>query len=156
MVRSAPRGPPLSQTATDRRVRRLDEVDGALHGQGKGASQPENWPRLSSPSLLGSSMCKMEHSKGGECQTRETPRTIKICTADSRLLRSLEGAVVRGAYPPMTFHAVKDLSAAVDSGRRVQQAMPVTSLSVALYQLAHDTLGGLRTSTEVVRYFLDD
>ena len=52
--------------------------------------------------------------------------------------------------------AVKDLSAAVDSGRGVQQAMPVTSLSLALYQLAHDKLGGLRTSTEVVRYFLDD
>ena len=49
-----------------------------------------------------------------------------------------------------------DLSAAVDSGRSVQQAMPVTSLSVVLYQLAHDKLGGLRTSTEVVRYFLED
>jgi len=52
--------------------------------------------------------------------------------------------------------AVQDLSAAVDSGRSVQQAMPVTSLSLALYQLAHDKLGGLRTSTEVVRYFLED
>ena len=49
-----------------------------------------------------------------------------------------------------------DLSAAVDSGRSVQQAMPVTSLSLVLYQLAHDKLGGLRTSTEVERYFLDD
>lgn len=56
----------------------------------------------------------------------------------------------------MTFHAVQDLSAAVDSGRSVQQAMPVTSLSVALYQLAHDQLGGLRTSTAVVRYVLED
>ena len=83
-------------------------------------------------------------------------QTLKTCTADSRLLRSLEGAVLRGEYPPMTFHAVKDLSAAVDSGRSVQQAMPVTSLSLELYQLAHDKLGGLRTSTEVVRYFLDN
>ena len=51
-------------------------------------------------------------------------------------------------------NAVKALSAAVDSGHSVQQAMPVTSLSLALYQLADDKLGGLRTSTEVVRYFL--
>ena len=83
-------------------------------------------------------------------------QTLKTCTADSRLLRALEGAVLRGEYPPVTFHAVKDLSAAVDSGRSVQQAMPVTSLSLALYQLADDKLGGLRTSTAVVRYFLDD
>ena len=55
----------------------------------------------------------------------------------------------------MTFHAVKDLRAAVDSGRSAQQAMPVTSLSLALYQLADDKLGGLRTSMEVVRYFLE-
>jgi hypothetical protein len=34
--------------------------------------------------------------------------------------------------------------------------MPVTSLSVALCQLAHDKLDGLRTSTEVGRYVLDD
>lgn len=83
-------------------------------------------------------------------------QTLKTCTADSRLLRALEGAVLRGEYPPVTFHALKDLSAAVESGRSVQQAMPVTSLSLALYQLADDKLGGLRTSTEVVRYFLDD
>jgi 3-hydroxyisobutyrate dehydrogenase-like beta-hydroxyacid dehydrogenase len=38
----------------------------------------------------------------------------------------------------------------------LQKAMPVTSLSLALYQLAHDKLGGLRNSTEVVRYFLDN
>ena len=83
-------------------------------------------------------------------------QTLKTCTADSRLLRALEGAVLRGEYPPVTFHAVKDLSAAVDSGRSVQQAMPVTSLSLALYPLADDKLGGRRTSTEVVRYFLED
>jgi len=34
--------------------------------------------------------------------------------------------------------------------------MPVTSLSVALSQRADDKLGGLRTSTDVVRYFLED
>ena len=50
----------------------------------------------------------------------------------------------------------KDLSAAVESGRSVQQAMPVTSLSLALSQLADDQLGGLRTATDVVRYFLED
>jgi hypothetical protein len=33
--------------------------------------------------------------------------------------------------------------------------MPVTSLSVALYQLADAKLGGLRTATDVVRSFLD-
>jgi hypothetical protein len=49
-----------------------------------------------------------------------------------------------------------DLSAAVESGRSVQQAMPVTSLSVALYQRADAQLGGLRTSTAVVRSFLED
>ena len=83
-------------------------------------------------------------------------QTLKTGTADSRLLRALEGAVLRGEYPPVTFHALKDLSAAVDSGQSVQQAMPVTSLSLALYQLANDKLGELRTSTEVVRYFLND
>jgi hypothetical protein len=56
----------------------------------------------------------------------------------------------------VTFHAVKDLSAAVDGGRSVQQAMPVTSLSLALYQLADEKHGGLRTATEVVPYFLED
>ena len=40
--------------------------------------------------------------------------------------------------------------------RRVQQAMPVTSLSVALSQRADAKLGGLRTSTDVVRSFLED
>ena len=50
----------------------------------------------------------------------------------------------------------KDLSAAVESGQSVQQAMPVTSLRVALSQRADATLGGLRTSTDVVRSFLED
>ena len=37
-------------------------------------------------------------------------QTLKTCTADSRLLRALEGAVLRGEYPPVTFHALKDLT----------------------------------------------
>jgi hypothetical protein len=41
----------------------------------------------------------------------------------------------------MTFHALKDLTAAVDSGRSVQQAMPLTNLSRELYQLADTKLG---------------
>lgn len=83
-------------------------------------------------------------------------RTLTTCTADSRMLRSLEGAILRGEYPDMTFHALKDLTAAVDSGRSVQQAMPLTNLSRELYQLADTKLGGLHGSTEVLRYFLDD
>jgi 2-hydroxymethylglutarate dehydrogenase len=83
-------------------------------------------------------------------------RTLTTCTADSRLLRSLEGAILRGEYPPMTFHGLKDLTAAVDSARSVQQAMPLTSLSRELYQLAETKLGGLRSSVEVVRYFLEE
>jgi 3-hydroxyisobutyrate dehydrogenase-like beta-hydroxyacid dehydrogenase len=83
-------------------------------------------------------------------------RTLTTCTADSRMLRALEGAILRGEYPDMTFHALKDLTAAVDSGRSVQQAMPLTNLSRELYQLADTKLGGLRGSTEVLRYFLDD
>jgi 3-hydroxyisobutyrate dehydrogenase-like beta-hydroxyacid dehydrogenase len=98
----------------------------------------------------------MAMAKKAEVPLDTLYQTLKTCTADSRLLRALEGAVLRGEYPPVTFHAVKDLSAAVDSGRSVQQAMPVTSLSLALYQLADAKLGGLRTSTEVVRYFLED
>jgi 3-hydroxyisobutyrate dehydrogenase-like beta-hydroxyacid dehydrogenase len=83
-------------------------------------------------------------------------RTLTTCTADSRLLRSLEGAILRGEYPPMTFHGLKDLTAAVDSGRSVHQAMPVTNLSRELYQLAETKLGGLRSSIEVLRYFLEE
>lgn len=82
-------------------------------------------------------------------------QTLKTCTADSRVLRSLEGPILRGEYPTMTLHAVKDLYAALDSGRSVNQAMPVTSLSAELYQLANEKLGGLCSSTEVVRYFLE-
>ena len=83
-------------------------------------------------------------------------RTILTCTADSKQLRSLEGALLRGEYPPATFHGTKDLSAAVDSGRTVDQAMPVTSLTRELYQLIDDKLGGLSGSNEVLRYFLED
>jgi 3-hydroxyisobutyrate dehydrogenase-like beta-hydroxyacid dehydrogenase len=83
-------------------------------------------------------------------------RTLTTCTADSRMLRALEGAILRGEYPTMTFHGLKDLTAAVDSGRSVQQAMPVTNLSRELYQLIDTKLGGLGGSTEVLRYFLED
>ena len=82
-------------------------------------------------------------------------RTLCICTADSRTLRSLEGAILRGEYPPATFHGLKDLTAAVESGRSVHQAMPVTSLARELYQLIDDKLGGLHGSNEVLRYYLE-
>jgi len=62
-------------------------------------------------------------------------QTMITCTADSKQLRSLEGAIPRGESPPATFHGLKDLSAAVDSGRTVDQAMPITSLTREFYQL---------------------
>ena len=43
--------------------------------------------------------------------------TLRTCTADSWILRSLEGAILRGEYPPATFLGLKDLTAAVESGR---------------------------------------
>jgi 3-hydroxyisobutyrate dehydrogenase len=81
--------------------------------------------------------------------------TLRTCTADSSLLRSLEGAILRGEYPPATFHGLKDLTAAVESGRSVHQAMPVTTLARELYQLIDTKLGGLHGSNEVLRYFLE-
>jgi 3-hydroxyisobutyrate dehydrogenase-like beta-hydroxyacid dehydrogenase len=81
--------------------------------------------------------------------------TLRTCTADSSLLRSLEGAILRGEYPPATFHGLKDLTAAVESGRSVHQAMPVTTLTRELYQLIDSKLGGLHGSNEVLRYFLE-
>jgi 3-hydroxyisobutyrate dehydrogenase-like beta-hydroxyacid dehydrogenase len=83
-------------------------------------------------------------------------RTLTTCTADSRMLRALEGPILRGDYPAMTFHAIKDLTAAIDSGRSVHQAMPLTNLSREIYQLADTKLGGLKGSTEILRYFLED
>ncbi len=83
-------------------------------------------------------------------------RTMLTCTADSKQLRSLEGAILRHEYPPATFHGLKDLTAAVDSGRAVGQAMPVTGLSREFYQLIDAKLGGLHGSNEVLRYFLED
>ncbi|MBT6274969.1 MAG: NAD(P)-dependent oxidoreductase [Chromatiales bacterium] len=82
--------------------------------------------------------------------------TMITCSADSKQLRSLEGAIVRGEHPPATFHGLKDLSAAVESGRAVEQAMPITALTREFYQLIDDKLGGLSGSNEVVRYLLDD
>ena len=81
--------------------------------------------------------------------------TLRTCTADSSLLRSLEGALLRGEYPPGTFLGLKDLTAAVESGRSVHQAMPVTSLARELYQLIDAKLGGLHGSNEVMRYYLE-
>jgi 3-hydroxyisobutyrate dehydrogenase-like beta-hydroxyacid dehydrogenase len=81
--------------------------------------------------------------------------TLRTCTADSWVLRSLEAAILRGEYPPATFLGLKDLTAAVESGRSVHQAMPVTSLARELYQLIDDKLGGLRGSNEVLRFYLD-
>lgn len=83
-------------------------------------------------------------------------KTMLTCTADSKQLRSLEGAILRGEYPPSTFHGLKDMTAAVDSGRAVGQAMPVTNLSREFYQLIEAKLGGLHGSNEVLRYFLED
>jgi len=81
--------------------------------------------------------------------------TLRTCTADSSLLRSLEGALLRGEYPPGTFLGLKDLTAAVESGRSVHQAMPATSLARELYQLIDAKLGGLHGSNEVLRYYLE-
>jgi 3-hydroxyisobutyrate dehydrogenase-like beta-hydroxyacid dehydrogenase len=81
--------------------------------------------------------------------------TLRTCTADSSLLHSLEGALLRGEYPPGTFLGLKDLTAAVESGRSVHQAMPVTSLARELYQLIDTKLDGLHGSNEVLRYYLE-
>lgn len=48
------------------------------------------------------------------------------------------------------------MTAAVDSGRAVGQAMPVTNLSRERYQRIETKLGGLHGSNEVLRYFLED
>ena len=81
--------------------------------------------------------------------------TLRTCTADSWMLRSLEGALLRGEHPPATFLGLKDLTAAVESGRNVHQAMPVTSLARELYQLIDQKLGGLKGSNEVLRYYVE-
>jgi 3-hydroxyisobutyrate dehydrogenase-like beta-hydroxyacid dehydrogenase len=82
-------------------------------------------------------------------------QTLRTCTADSWVLRSLEGAILRGEYVPGTFLGLKDLTAAVESGRSVHQAMPMTSLARELYQLIDAKLGGLHGSNEVLRYYLE-
>src|SRR5262245_61263266 len=82
-------------------------------------------------------------------------RTLCTCTADSRTLRSLEAAILHGERPRGTFHGLKDMTAAVESGRSVHQAMPVTSLARELYQLIDAKLGGLHGSNEVLRYYLE-
>jgi 3-hydroxyisobutyrate dehydrogenase-like beta-hydroxyacid dehydrogenase len=80
---------------------------------------------------------------------------LRTCTAESWVLRSLEGAILKGEYPPGTFLGLKDLTAAVESGRAVHQAMPVTALARELYQLIDAKLGGLHGSNEVLRYYLE-
>ena len=75
--------------------------------------------------------------------------------------RQLDAALARrrdpasGEHPPATFLGLKDLTAAVESGRSVHQAMPVTSLARELYQLIDAKLGGLHGSNEVLRYYLE-
>ena len=83
-------------------------------------------------------------------------RTLRTCTADSWMLKSLESAILHGEYPAATFLGLKDLTAAVESGRSVGQAMPVTSLARELYQLIDSKLGGLHGSNEVLRYYLEE
>ena len=95
-------------------------------------------------------------AKKAGLSTEALYQTMMTCTADSKQLRSLEGAILRGEYPPATFHGLKDLSAAIDSGHTVAQAMPITSLAREFYQLIDDKLGGLNGSNEVMRYYLDD
>jgi 3-hydroxyisobutyrate dehydrogenase len=81
--------------------------------------------------------------------------TLRTCTSDSWMLGSLEGALLRGEHPPATFLGLKDLTAAVESGHSVSQAMPMTSLARELYQLIDTKLGGLHGSNEVLRYYLE-
>jgi 3-hydroxyisobutyrate dehydrogenase-like beta-hydroxyacid dehydrogenase len=82
--------------------------------------------------------------------------TLRTCTADSWVLRSLEGPILRGEYPSGTFLGLKDLTAAVESGRSVHQAMPITALAREFYQLIDAKLGGLHGSNEVLRYYLEE
>lgn len=81
-------------------------------------------------------------------------RALTTCSADSWNLRAMEPQLLRNDYPTMTLHAIKDLTAALDSGRTVRQSMPLTSLSRELYQLADEKLGGMPGSTHILRYFL--
>jgi 3-hydroxyisobutyrate dehydrogenase-like beta-hydroxyacid dehydrogenase len=83
--------------------------------------------------------------------------TMTTCTADSKQLRGLEGAILRGEYPSRTFHGLKDLTAAVDSGRTVNQAMPIAALTREFYQLIEDKSDGLEGgSDEVLRFLLEN
>jgi 3-hydroxyisobutyrate dehydrogenase-like beta-hydroxyacid dehydrogenase len=88
--------------------------------------------------------------------TEDLYKTMLTCTADSKQLRGLEGAIVRGEYPSRTFLGLKDLSAAVDSGAAVGQAMPMTGLARELYQLIDDKSDDLGGSDEVMRFLLEN
>ncbi len=94
-------------------------------------------------------------AKKAGLSTEALYNTMLTCTADSRQLRGLGKALVSGEYPEVTFHGLKDIGAAVDSGRAVGQAMPITSLAREFYQLADQKTGGLKGSDHVMRYILD-
>jgi 3-hydroxyisobutyrate dehydrogenase len=83
-------------------------------------------------------------------------RALTTCSADSWNLRAMEPQLLRNAYPTMTLHAIKDLTAALDSGRSLRQSMPLTSLSREIYQMADEKLGGMPGSTHILKFFLDD
>ena len=82
-------------------------------------------------------------------------RALTTCSADSWNLRAMEAQLLRNEYPKMTLHAIKDLTAALDSGRTLRQSMPLTSLSREIYQMADERLGGMQGSTHILRFFLD-
>lgn len=81
-------------------------------------------------------------------------RALTTCSADSWNLRAMEPQLLRNEYPTMTLHAIKDLTAALDSGRSLRQAMPLTSLSREIYQMADEKLGGMPGSTHILKFFL--
>jgi 3-hydroxyisobutyrate dehydrogenase-like beta-hydroxyacid dehydrogenase len=81
-------------------------------------------------------------------------RALTTCSADSWNLRSMEPQLLRNEYPAMTLHAIKDLTAALDSARSVHQSMPLTSLTRELYQMADAKLGGMQGSTHILKFYL--
>ncbi len=82
-------------------------------------------------------------------------RALTTCSADSWNLRAMEAQLLRNAYPTMTLHAIKDMTAALDSGRSLRQSMPLTSLTREIYQMADEKLRGMPGSTHILRFFLD-
>ena len=80
---------------------------------------------------------------------------MKGSSADSFVLRTMEGPILTGKYPNVPSHAIKDIRAALESAQSVKQAMPLTSLAAEVYQLADEKLGGLKHSNEILRFFLE-